>query len=77
MTLKLWPWPILIILHNICVAIQESTKFDQKSEKIDKKNEWGQTKNGPTTPKLWPWPILIILHDICFAIKKIIFFRGI
>ena len=26
MTLKLWPWPILIILHNICVAIQDLTK---------------------------------------------------
>ena len=33
MTSKLWPWPILIILHDICVAIQDSTKFDQKSEK--------------------------------------------
>ena len=41
MTPKLWPWPILIILHDICVAIQDSTKFDQKSEKIDQKNEWG------------------------------------
>ena len=26
MTPKLWPWPILIILHNICVAIQDLTK---------------------------------------------------
>ena len=34
MTPKLWPWPILIILHDICVAIQDSTKFNQKSEKI-------------------------------------------
>ena len=40
-TPKLWPWPILIILQDICVAIQDLTKFDQKSEKIDQKNEWG------------------------------------
>jgi len=41
MTPKLWPWPNLIILHNICVAIQDLIKFDQKSEKIEMKNEWG------------------------------------
>ena len=41
MTPKLSPWPILIIIHNTCVAIQDSTKFDQISEKIDQKNEWG------------------------------------
>ena len=25
-TSKLWPWPILIILHDICVAIPDLTK---------------------------------------------------
>ena len=44
MTPKLWPWPILIILHDICVAIPDSTKIYQKSEKIDQKNEWGPMK---------------------------------
>ena len=44
MTPKRWPGPILIILHNICVAIQDLTKFDHKSEKIDQKNEWGPMK---------------------------------
>ena len=38
MTLKLWPWPILIILlHDICVAIQDLIKFDQKSENLIRK----------------------------------------
>ena len=44
MTLKLWPWPIIIILHGICVVIQDLTKFDQKSEKIDQKYECGPMK---------------------------------
>ena len=39
MTSKLWPWPFLIILQDICVAIPDLTKFDQKSEKFDEKNE--------------------------------------
>ena len=44
MTPKLWPWPILIILLEICVAIPDLTKFDQQSEKFDKKNGWGPMK---------------------------------
>ena len=44
MTPKLWPYPILIILHDIYVVIPDSTKFDKKSEKFDKKNEWGPMK---------------------------------
>ena len=70
MTPKLWPWPILIILHDICVAIPDSTKFDQKSEKFDKKNG-APCKNGLMTSKLWPWPFLIILQDICVAIPDL------
>ena len=32
------------MVHDICVAIQDSTKFDKKSDKIDQKDEWGPMK---------------------------------
>ena len=47
------------------------TKYDPKSEKLDRKMSWAQCKNGPMTQKLWQWPILIILHDICVVIQDL------
>ena len=40
-----YPHDIHVYVY-VCVAIQDSTKFDQKSEKIDQKNEWGPMKKG-------------------------------
>ena len=65
MTPQLWPWPIIIILHDICVAIPDLTK---KVENLIREMSGAPWKNGTMTPKLWPYPILIILHDICVAI---------
>ena len=34
MTLKLWPWPILITLNRKTVAEQDLNEFEQKIEKF-------------------------------------------
>ena len=44
MTPKLWPWPILIILHDICVAIKNS--FFQGHLKPGRLTQWNlDTRN--------------------------------
>ena len=68
MTPKLWPWPNLIISHDICIAIPDSTK---KVKNLIRKMSGAPLKNGLITSKLWLWPFLIILQDICVAIPDL------
>ena len=76
-TLKLWPWPIFIILHDIWVAIPDSTKIDQKSEKNDQKNEWGPMKKWSQDSETlaMAYPHHITRYMCCD--KKFFFFGGI